>query len=307
LPKRGFIFELVGELANGGNANRDLVARIERQTQRNLFCYVAHPTHPDGALHDGDSDLIENVLRSVKLDTYGRRLDLLVSSPGGAPHIAGRIVRVCRTFASEFRAIVTTRADSAAALICLGADELVMAATASLGFIDPRVVMETRQARRLVSARVLIEAQSRLLLDAQNAVEADRSTQPFLHAIDSLDIAAVEECRQSFDVARQIGRELLAGGLLRSAPDRVEHALDTMISNGEPAGSTDLYAEALIERVGIPVTPQPVGSDLDRLFRELIVRLEAHAADRNVARLICSRDGIIDVPATPTPATFAPA
>jgi hypothetical protein len=108
-------------------------------------------------------------------------------------------------------------------------------------------------------------------------------------------------------VARQIGRELLAGGLLRSAPDRVEHALDTMISNGEPAGSTDLYAEALIERVGIPVTPQPVGSDLDRLFRELIVRLEAHAADRNVARLICSRDGIIDVPATPTPATFAPA
>ncbi len=302
LAKRGFIFELAGELAHGGTAHRDLVARIERQTQRNLICYVAHPTHPDGALHEGDPDLLENVLRSVKLETYDRRLDLLVSSPGGAPQIAGRIVRVCRTFASEFRAVVATRADSAAALICLGADELVMAETASLGFLDPRVVMETRQGRRLVNARVLIDAQAQLMLDAQNAVESDRPAQPFLHAIESLDVAAVEECRQAFDAARQIGSGLLAAGLLRGARERIEHALERMLSNGEAPGATDLYAEALTQHVGLPVTLQPVGSDLDKFFRELIVRLEALAGQRDLARLICSRDGMIDVPAVLPPA-----
>ena len=150
-------------MENNANVHRGLIAEVEKITKRNLIWYYGNSSHPAAALQDHDPDILENILRSLDLDLYEKKVDLVVSSPGGFPYAAGKMVKVCRTFASEFRAIVVDRALSAGTLICLGAQDLLMAETASLGPIDPQMVRGTQQGQRLVPASVILESFQEML------------------------------------------------------------------------------------------------------------------------------------------------
>jgi len=65
------------------------------------------------------------------------KLDLFIFSQGGDASVPWRLVSLFREFASEFRVIVPYTAMSAATLICLGADSIVMGRKGELGPIDP--------------------------------------------------------------------------------------------------------------------------------------------------------------------------
>jgi hypothetical protein len=49
------------------------------------------------------------------------------------------------------------------------------------------------------------------------------------------------------------------------------------------------------EKIGLPITVEPVGSELDKLLRDMIVRAEAYANGKGVAKYLLSRQGGIDV------------
>lgn len=296
MPSRGFFYELSDQLENNANVHRGLIAQIERKTRRNLVCYVANPAHPGGAMQDIDPDLLENVLRSVKLDQYGRRLDLLVSSPGGFPYAAEKMVKVCETFAEGFRTIVISRAMSAATLVCLGSQELVMSETASLGPINPQIVKGGRHGQRLVPAQVIIESFKEMLGAAQEAIKAKQPPDPFLHVLDSLDVTAVFESMKANDATKSIGRELLKRGLLRETPEEVGSVVERLVSEGEKElHQKHLYPTVLQQEIGLPITVLAAGSDLDIRLRELFVRIESYANAKGIAKCVATRQGSIDV------------
>ncbi len=64
-------------------------------------------------------------------------LDLFLYSSGGETSVPWRLVSLFREFASEFHVIVPYTAMSAATMICLGADTIVMGRKGELGPIDP--------------------------------------------------------------------------------------------------------------------------------------------------------------------------
>ena len=66
-------------------------------------------------------------------------LDLLLQSPGGDIDKAENIVYMCRNRFSSFRVIVPESAKSAATLIALAADSIIMGYTSELGPIDPQI------------------------------------------------------------------------------------------------------------------------------------------------------------------------
>lgn len=70
-------------------------------------------------------------------------LDLLLQSLGGDIDKAEKIVYMCREKAKSFRVIIPESAKSAATLIALAADSIVMGYISELGPIDPRVVITT--------------------------------------------------------------------------------------------------------------------------------------------------------------------
>lgn len=296
MPKRGFIFDLTDEIENSANVHRALIQRLENVTGRNLICYFANPGHPAGALQDHDPDLLENVLRSMDLARHGKRLDLVVSSPGGFPYAAAKVVRVCRSFSQGFRTLVLNRAMSAATLLCLGSDELVMSDTASLGPIDPQMVAGGPRGQRLVPAMVLIESFKQTLGAAQQAIAAKQPADPFFHVLDSIDVTAVFESMKAIEATKAIAKDLLKEGLLRTQPEKIDEVVAALLAEGEKElHGKHLYPASLSTQIGLPVTVLSNGSDEDRLFRELLVRVEMYAGRKGLAKYIVTRQGGIDV------------
>lgn len=293
---RGFFFDLTDEFENNANVHRRIVEKIEAATGRNLVCYLANAGHPAGAMMDHDPDLLENVLRSIDLSKYGNRLDLLVNSPGGFPYAAGKMVRVCRTFSSEFRTIVVNRAMSAATLLCLGAHELVMAETASLGPIDPQMVSGPPQGQRLVPAHVIIESFREMLGAAQAAILKKQPPDPFLHVLDGMDATAVFESVKALKSTETIAKDLLKDGLLRDAKTKIDSVVAALLAEGEKElHGKHLYPTVIRDQIGLPVTILQKESDLDKLLRDLFVRIDVHAGSKGVAKYFVTRQGAIDV------------
>ena len=296
MAKRGFFFDLSDGIENNANVHREIIRQIERLTKRNLVCYVANPGHPGGALQDHDPDLLENILRSLKLQLYNNKLDLLVNSPGGFPYAAGKMVKVCKSMSADFRTFVLGRAMSAATLLCLGSQELIMSSTASLGPIDPQMVTSSARGQRLVPAHVIIDSFRQMIAASQEAILAKRPPDPFFRVLDSLDTTAVFESIKAVESTKTIAKELLVNGLLRASPEKIDTAVNTLMAEGEKEfHGKHLYPDAVQSQIGLPVTVLKVGEPLDLKLRELFVRIEVYANAKGVAKYIVTREGGIDV------------
>lgn len=73
------------------------------------------------------------------LPTDLEALDLLIVSMGGDPTVAWRIVSLIRERVERFSVLIPQAAFSAATLIALGADEIVMHPNGNLGPVDPQI------------------------------------------------------------------------------------------------------------------------------------------------------------------------
>lgn len=291
MNKRGFFFDLTDEMENNGNVHREVVSQIEALRHRNLVCYYANPGHPGGALQDHDPDLLENVLRSLDLDRYQRSLDLLVSSPGGSSYAAAKMVKVCYAFANQFGTIVLDRAMSAATLVCLGSQQLLMGQTASLGPIDPQMV----RGNRLVPAHVIVDSFKNMLRLAQEAVTQGQPADPFLHVLKSLDVTLVQESIKATNATKAIAIDLLANGLLRGEPAKAGEVVEDLVKEGQ----TELHGKHMypdvLQELGLPIEILPVGSEVDGLLRELLVRIGKYAGQKGLAKYLVTYRGGIDV------------
>ena len=127
---------LYSAIHNARYERRDAIRRIEALTGRKLLVYFAVPEAPINQ-HDvpGFGDLL-----------YGlsdEPVDLLLQSPGGDIDVAEKIVNLIASRCSSFRVIVPESAKSAATLMALASDEIVMSDTSELGPIDPQVGFTT--------------------------------------------------------------------------------------------------------------------------------------------------------------------
>lgn len=114
-----------------------LYKQIEKKRKSRVLLYVT-----------GDRQKLETQIHSEvgdffadHLDTFNlpKKISLILYSRGGDTLSAWMIVNMIRLFCDEFEVIIPSKAHSAATLICLGADKIVMTKQATLGAIDPSV------------------------------------------------------------------------------------------------------------------------------------------------------------------------
>ena len=87
----------------------------------------------------------------------GPTLDIIVHSPGGSAETAESIVSYLRKRFEHIRAIVPLAAMSAATMIVLSADEIVMGKHSQLGPIDPQFVITTPEGPRSAPAKAILK------------------------------------------------------------------------------------------------------------------------------------------------------
>ena len=121
---------------------REIIHAVQEETARTVLCYVG----------DGEAGVSEEDVRYFQelLSPLppGASIDLLLHSNGGDASTAEKLVRMLRAVTvpqdssipkGELRVIVPDRAKSAATLLALGANRIVMSTTSELGTIDPQV------------------------------------------------------------------------------------------------------------------------------------------------------------------------
>lgn len=83
-------------------------------------------------------------LRRALVGKEFERVDLLIHSGGGDINVAYQIVEILRMHCQSLTAVVPLYAKSAATLLCLGADDIVMDELAQLGPLDTQIVEEKK-------------------------------------------------------------------------------------------------------------------------------------------------------------------
>jgi len=78
-------------------------------------------------------------LKIIRREPPIQNLDLIIDSDGGDIGMAVKIVEICRHYSQKFTVIVPFFAKSAATIIALSADDLILGKIGELGPLDPQV------------------------------------------------------------------------------------------------------------------------------------------------------------------------
>jgi hypothetical protein len=100
-----------------------------------------------------------------------RNLDLIIHSPGGSAEAAESIVEYLRQRFDNVRVFVPIAAMSAATMVALSGDEIVMGQHSQLGPIDPQFIISTPEGPRSAPAKAILnqfELAKQQCIDASN-------------------------------------------------------------------------------------------------------------------------------------------
>lgn len=123
--------EEVSEVESALHYAQKIIKKIEEDRKSKLLVFYCHATlsYPVGYL-------LHKVLRRMGSI---EQLDVLLESGGGDINTAYKIIRMFKSYATKTMIIVPFFAKSAASLIAIGTDELIMCKGGELGPIDPQV------------------------------------------------------------------------------------------------------------------------------------------------------------------------
>ncbi len=135
-----------------------LIERIEALRQSNVICYLTSVRPNLNAQMSDDAVRVMFDQMLLLPEKPVKKLDVFLCSNGGSGTVPWRLVSLLREFAKTVGVLIPYRAYSAATLLALGADEIVMHPFAEMGPIDPTVTNEYNpvnpDTRRLIGISV---------------------------------------------------------------------------------------------------------------------------------------------------------
>ena len=133
------------------------LAKLSAKTERAVITYYSgfqeHPEAPPRVLQVNSADMAG--FMEACSDAPEGKLDLFLHSPGGDGEAAEQICLYLRTQFAHIRAIVPVYAMSAATMMALSADEILMGAHSQIGPIDPQMTISTPSGPRSASAQAI--------------------------------------------------------------------------------------------------------------------------------------------------------
>jgi Serine dehydrogenase proteinase len=225
---------------------------------------------PDVDASVGPSDV--HALMEVCHEVEERKLDLVLHSPGGSGQAAEQMLNYLRTQFDEIRAFVPLQAKSAATMIALGCDEIVMGRHSELGPIDPQLLIPVPEGQRFAPAHAILRDFQRAQREIAENVQALPAWTPILRTYAG---GLVEYCYQQIQLSQEVVAGWLAQYMLAHddagipAADREQRALDI----AKYFGSDEAYdrfrthgrpmrIEELQELEGLRITPLEKDDDL---------------------------------------------
>lgn len=192
-----------------------LIPQYEEKEKRKLIVYIAKIGNQKSAINTDDIAPIGSMLANCG---SVENLDLMIHSPGGSGVTAEKIVEMCRQHTTkEFRVIVPNMAKSAATIIALGADKIVMGYCSELGPIDAQKFINVGGITQQLSAQSFISARENLLKELAKAKEEKKEFIGYLQQLSSSTVepAFIEECKRELNFAVDLVKKWLPQYMLK--------------------------------------------------------------------------------------------
>lgn len=204
---------------------RCYLKRLARYTKRNTIVYEATFVPPQGAgppdytiSLDPDMGAFMETVHGLPKDDP---LDLVLHSPGGAVEVAEAIIDYLRGRFPGLRVIVPVAAMSAASMMSMAADEIIMGAHSQLGPIDPQITIPTPEGPRSAPSAAII----RQFQEARDDLHNNPGHTPvWLPILRGYFPALLQICKDAEKLSKEIVTKWLKAYMFSELPDATEQA-----------------------------------------------------------------------------------
>lgn len=222
------------KLTNDLTYNRILNERVGVVTRQNLIkelqkikkdtkiiTYISKYGHPAAMINHDDTKPMDDLLRSVGKT---KNLELIIHSAGGLPENARKIVKMCRAYCKNLKVVVPDAAKSAATIVALAANKIIMGNTSELGPIDPQFILPIPTPQGLIQqvkpAWSIVKGFDKTLEDAID--DKGKIKIAYIPILNNIDISLVREARAAMENAKKTAEEFLKEGMLKRDKTKAE-------------------------------------------------------------------------------------
>lgn len=251
----------------------DLIKQIQENRGSKVIAYITGDRQPihSRLAEDAVRPLYEHLLSARK----NAKIDLFLYSRGGDVSVPWRIVSMFREFCEEFSILIPYKAHSAATLISLGADKIIMGKKAELGPIDP--TLEKTSSGDIAGPPALISVEDvnsfisfvkeRANINDQSALAQMVSI--LASHITPLTLGSVN--RQNSHI-RLVARKLLTSRKEKLEEAKINAIIETLTekiySHGHAIGRKEAH------EIGLPI--EETHEELEKLMWELYLKYEEY-------------------------------
>jgi hypothetical protein len=150
-----------------------------------------------------------------------RQLDLILHSPGGNPDAAESIMTYLRQRFDHIRAIVPLSAMSAATMMALACDEIVMGSHSQLGPVDPQLSVQTPEGPRTAPAEAV---KGQFEMAKQECAQDPKRITAWMPLLRSLGPGLIAICETAQQRTVEFVDRELAAHMLKGDPDAAAKA-----------------------------------------------------------------------------------
>lgn len=242
-----FYATILEERSQGHKTRAALYQKIEQSLGLPLISYFVSFIHPV-MISDEDYEMLEQIIRSMDLS---KGLALLICAPGGSGLAAERIINILRGYSKtgKFTAIVPGKAKSAATMICMGAEKIIMGIGAELGPIDPQINVRENNTSKIFSAISIIESYKELF---DKATKEKGRLEPYLQQLGRYDAREINSYQTAIDLSTDIVVKYLKTGMLCGKSDaeikeKIQCFIDPKLTknHGRPIGRNEALKAGL--------------------------------------------------------------
>jgi|SRR3990170_8109867 len=190
---------------------KPLILNLQKILGAKVISYIANPEHPLSGIISQDVLLFEDLLRSAAGAEEGY---LIINSPGGDGNVAEKIITMCRQrFTKSFKVIVPNLAKSAATMVALGSDEILMGYLAELGPIDPQL---GNPISGVIAARSFIDGLEMI----RGKIAKGDPVQMYLPMLAQIRPEIIAQCYSAIEGSREFAEKWLSECMLKKNPEQ---------------------------------------------------------------------------------------
>lgn len=208
-----------------------LIDRLEEMRDSKVLVYFAYTPL--------DDSIIVPLYKHLKEIGPTRKIDLFMHSYGGAVDTPYKVVALIREFCEEFAVIVPFVAKSAASMVVLGADEVVMGPISELGPIDP-LVKHPIYKDLWVPVQAVQYCLDYLRRSLEDASDPEGFSQVLSPMLNKLDPWLIGDYEKALKASRQYSEALLSRYMLKENLEKVslvtKALTEAYFSHGYPIG-----------------------------------------------------------------------